>query len=112
MTIKTLVYLATPYSHQDENVRHARFIEVNKVAARLMRDGLHIYSPISHTHPIAMAGDLPLGWEFWNEYDTAILKCCCKVIVLMLEGWRESKGVAAEINIANQLGVPIEYIEG
>jgi len=30
-------------------------------------------------------------------------------VVLTLEGWRESKGVAAEIEIAKQLGIPVEY---
>lgn len=107
---KTLVYLATPYSHSDPNVREERFRAVNKAAADLMRAGLHIYSPISHTHPIALAGDLPLGWEYWQAYDRAILASCCKLIVLMLDGWRESKGVTGEIAIACELGLDVEYI--
>lgn len=45
------VYLATPYSHPDPKVREARFQAVNAVAAQLMRDGHHVYSPISHAHP-------------------------------------------------------------
>lgn len=28
----------------------------------------------------------------------------------MLEGWRESVGVAAEIGIAVDLGLPVEYL--
>lgn len=108
--MKTLIYLATPYSHPDELVRIARFEAVNKVAASMMRSGLHVFSPISHTHPIALAGDLPLGWEFWEAYDRAILSACGKVVVLMLDGWKESKGVTAEIAIAREMGLPVEYI--
>jgi hypothetical protein len=108
---KPLIYLAVPYSHQDAGVRHSRFEAVNKVAADLMRKGLHIFSPISHTHPIALAGELPLGWEFWEAFDRAYLTHCHKIIVLKLDGWKESKGVTAELKIAEELGLDIEYME-
>ncbi len=108
---KTLIYLATPYSDPDPKVRQRRFDVVNRVAADLMRDGDHIFSPISHTHPIALAGDLPKGWEFWQGYDRAILAACSKMIVLMQSGWRESVGVSAEIRLAEEMGLPIEYID-
>jgi hypothetical protein len=106
-----LIYLATPYSHPDAEVREHRFREVNRVAADLMRDGLHVFSPISHTHPIAVAGDLPKDWEFWQAYDRTVLSACSKVMVLMQDGWRESTGVQAEIEIAREMGLPVEFIE-
>ena len=79
-------------------------------AAELMRQGRKVYSPISHTHPIAQYG-LPKGWDFWEQYDRAILSRCTEVIVLMLHGWKESKGVTAEIEIAKELGLPVSYLE-
>jgi hypothetical protein len=109
--MKTLIYLATPYSHPDPDVRVARFNAVNKVAANLMSAGWHIYSPISHTHPIAIAGELPTGWEYWQAYDEAILKECRELRVLMLPGWEQSKGVAGEVAIAQRLGIPTSYLE-
>lgn len=109
--MKTLVYLATPYSDPDPKVRLRRFETVNKVAARLMRDGVHIFSPISHTHPIAEAGGLPLDWEFWQGYDRAILAACVRMSVLMQPGWKESVGVQAEIKSAKELGIAVEYLE-
>lgn len=109
--MKTLIYLAVPYSHPDPAVRLARFETVNKHAATMMQNGLHIFSPISHTHPIALAGSLPLGWEFWRAYDRAILQVCSKLVVLCLDGWHESKGVKGEIEIADELGIPVEFID-
>jgi len=106
-----LTYLAGPYSHPDRAVRVARFEAINKVAAELMRKGLLVYSPISHTHPIAEAGDLPLGWDFWCKYDTAFIEHSNKVIVLMLDGWEASNGVAAEISLAKRLSVSVDYME-
>ncbi len=90
-----MIYLAIPYSHPDPEVREQRFQTANTVAACLMAAGHHVFSPISHTHPIALAGDLPLGWDFWAEYDRQILSICNMVIVLCVDGWLESKGVQA-----------------
>ena len=108
--MKTLVYLACPYSDKKASVRLSRFNSVNKIAAQLMLQGMHIFSPISHTHPIAEAGGLPKGWDFWEGYDRAILATCAKMIVLQLDGWDISKGVQAEITIATELEIPIEYL--
>lgn len=108
---RPLVYLATPYSHDDALVMSKRFGEVNKAAAKLMRAGIHVFSPISHNHPIAMDHELPTGWDFWEAYDMAYLKCSHRLIVLKLEGWEQSVGVAAEIKMARELGLEIEYME-
>jgi hypothetical protein len=107
---KPLVYLACPYSHPDAAVRDARFRAANVAAAALMRAGHKVFSPISHTHPIAEAGALPLGWDFWEAFDRAYLDHAGLVIVLRLDGWRESRGVTAELSIARELGIPVEYI--
>ena len=106
-----LVYLATPYSHPDAAVREQRFREVNRVAGDMMRRGEHVFSPISHAHPIALTGDLPMGWDFWQAYDRAILRACGKLAVLMQNGWQDSVGVQAEIAIAREMGLPVEFIE-
>lgn len=86
-----------------------RFNAVCEAAAKLMRDGVHLYSPIAHTHPIAQFG-LPKGWDFWREYDELILSKCDQLWVLMLDGWRESKGVLAETEIAQRLHLSIRYL--
>jgi hypothetical protein len=108
---KSIVYLAVPYTHPDKFVIQQRFDKVNKVSARLMSEGINVFSPISHTHPIALAGSLPTNWEFWKNYDMAFLSCSKKLIVLQLDGWENSVGVQAEIQIAKNLGLPIEYIK-
>ena len=106
-----MIYLASPYSHADPAVLEARFQIVCRQAARLMREGHHIFSPIAHTHPIALAGGLPLGWDFWEKYDRDMLNGCEAVWVLQLDGWETSKGVAAEIRIANEMGIPVRFVE-
>ena len=104
-----LAYLAAPYSHVDPRVRAARFEAINQCASVLMRSGLYLFSPISHTHPIALAGSLPAGFDFWEGYDRVMLSACGLLIVLMLGGWEKSVGVTGEIKIATESKLPIFY---
>lgn len=108
---KQIEYLAAPYSDPDPEVMEKRFQQINKVAAKLMAEGHIVFSPISHTHPIAIAGNLPKGFGYWVKFDTAFLEVCKMVWVLKLPGWKQSVGVNAERMMARQLGIPIEYIE-
>jgi hypothetical protein len=95
-----MIYLACPYSDPDPEVRQERFIKANKQAVLFMAEGLHVFSPISQCHPIAMEGELPTGWEYWKEYDERILSICDELCILTIPGWVESKGVTNEILIA------------
>jgi len=110
-TVGEVIYLAGPYTDKDPKVSEQRFRALNKAAASLMHKGFHVYCAISHTHPITLEGDLPTDWEFWKQYDTVMLSRCNKIVVVMLEGWDKSTGVAAEIEIAKELGLPVEYME-
>ena len=105
-----LIYLASPYSHANYSVMSERFRAVCSAASRLMRDGYNIFSPIAHTHPIALAGGLPTDFDYWQKYDELILSRCDRLVVLMLDGWEESNGIAMEIEIAKRIGIPVEYI--
>lgn len=110
--MKKLLYLAAPYTHADPAIMESRFNAVNKKAAELMRNGNVVFSPISHSHPIAWAGNLPLtDWEFWEHQDMPYLHNSSILAVLMLDGWEESKGVAAEIKRADELRIPIIYLQ-
>src|SRR5216684_6408216 len=88
---RPLTYLACPYSHPDRAVRVARFEAATHAAGALMADGQKVFSPISHTHPIAEAHDLPLGWDFWEAFDRAFLSISGHVVVLRVDGWEQSK---------------------
>jgi len=104
------IYLACPFSSDDPTVRQWRFDSVNVKACELMANGHIVFSPISHSYPIALAGDLPLGWDFWERMDRAFIEWADEVWVLMLDGWNESEGIRVEINIAGELGRPVRYI--
>ncbi len=90
------IYLATPYSHKDPAVRQARFEAVTKAAGELIAQGHHVFSPITHSHPIALAHpDMPTHHEYWRKFNESMIDWCDEVRVM--PGWEESIGVTAEI---------------
>lgn len=94
-----LVYLASPYSDDDPEIRHTRYTRVCRAAAKLMSEGFHIFSPIAHTHSIACAGRLPMGWEYWRKYDEIMLRASKSMFILTLRGWDKSAGIKGEIEL-------------
>jgi len=50
-----MIYLATPYSHDDPEVMEERFALVTATAAQLMLAGYVVYSPITHGHAVQVA---------------------------------------------------------
>lgn len=107
---KQRIYLASPYSHPDPAIREERWHAACRASAALMKAGRIVFSPIAQTHPMALLGDLPLDFEFWQDYNRAWIEACSRLIVLTLDGWRESVGVRGEIAIAKELGIEIEYL--
>lgn len=105
-----LIYLASPYSSEDKSLEAERFQTVCRCAAWLMRQGYFIFSPIAHSHPIAINGNMPTDFEFWKNYDHALIDACSEVWVVQMDGWDKSKGVAAEIEHAKQTGKPVRFI--
>ena len=106
------IYLASPYSDPDPDLREHRFRAACEKAGILMAAGHIVFSPIAHSHPIAKVCDLPKGWDFWEKYDRTFIEWCDELWVLMVPGWETSKGIAAEIEIAMIFNKPIRHIPG
>ena len=98
------IYLALPYSGQEEKA----YMVANRVAGLLMEDGHIVFSPISHSHSIGVHRN---DFDFWMAQDLPWLETCDKLMVLKNEGWEESRGVQRELQVAEQLCLPVEYID-
>lgn len=108
----SFIYLASPYSHADPAIREQRFVAACKAAAKLMLAGDVVLSPIAHSHSIETLGigHVQSG-GFWKTQDVPLLRHADKLVVLMLDGWQESKGIEWEIEMATALLMPVEYLE-
>jgi nucleoside 2-deoxyribosyltransferase len=106
-----LAYLATPYSKFPDGIE-AAFIAASKLTAQLLRAGIKVYSPIAHTHPVAIHGDIdPHDHAIWMPFDQAMMDVCDSLIVAHLPSWETSKGVAIEIEVFEKAGKPIFDLE-
>jgi hypothetical protein len=103
-------YLATPYSKYPQGT-HLAFEDACREAALLIRAGIRVYSPIAHTHPVAMFGDIdPLDHTIWLAADEPFMRAAGGLIVCKLEGWDSSYGIAVEIQHFLDAGKPIVYM--
>ena len=106
-----MTYLCSPYSHPEAAVREQRFHQICAIAGELMQRGIVVFSPIAHSHPIACQTELPEGWDFWRRFCTEFVCISNAMIVAKMDGWQESVGVQAEIALAEEFCIPIEYLE-
>lgn len=104
-------YLALPYSDDDEEIMCFRAAVSDYIFAELSNEGRVIYAPISSCHNVAREHDLPTDFNFWNKMCRAFVSASYKVIVIMLPGWEESTGLTAELKLARELGLEIEWLD-
>jgi hypothetical protein len=111
--VKTLelIYLASPYTHKDEAVMESRYLRAMECRAAMMRDGLHVYSPIVDCHAMSRRCTMPSTWEYWQAFDELLISRCDRLWVLTIDGWDKSVGVTAEVQIAERLKKPLDFIE-
>lgn len=105
-----MIYLAAPYTHHDDVVCDIRARMVTYAAAVLTECGLHVYSPLTHGHQLAANAELPTEYWYWQSQCEYHVNACERVAVLMLDGWDESIGVQAEVDIAQRMGKPVSFL--
>jgi hypothetical protein len=110
-----LTYVASPYSHPNPEIREWRFKTICLIVAGLMkyRKMKGLFSPIAHSHPIAVAGCMGGDIEQWMELDMALLQVCKKFLLVPLPGWSNSRGMRVEIDfmVEHRPEVSIEKLE-
>jgi hypothetical protein len=81
-----------------ESIMATRCDEADKAAAWLMEQGYVVLSPISHSHGIAqhMAPGKRVDHALWMKQDRPFVRASDVMVVLTLDGWRESKGIEHE----------------
>ncbi len=105
-----MIYIASPYTHDDPDVRAMRAHKAAEYAAWLMATkGLDAYSPVAHGHALVTAyPSLAVPHERWMEHCLRMLKWCDDDMhILTLAGWHESKGIRIEISqcVLNQTSI-------
>ena len=104
-------YLATPYSKYPSGIEAAFRLAV-EARGFLLKHGIPTFSPIIHSHPVAVQCDLdPLDHTIWLPSEAPIMMVACGLIMLMAEGWRESVGMKYEQDDFTWRKLPIVFME-
>ena len=82
------VYLASPFSHPDPEVRKARVAAIAKITARLIAEGHIVFSPVAYTAEIQKDGDPPAGWY---HFTLRQLAACTHLLVVKMDGWQKAR---------------------
>ena len=106
-----LWYLATPYTNYPDGIESA-WEEACRITARLILANIPVYSPIAHTHPVAIHGGIdPLDHEIWLPADEPMMHAATGLMVAMMTGWDQSYGIGVEIEAFTSAGKPVVYLD-
>ncbi len=106
-----LAYLSTPYSLFPAGIE-AAFCAAARLAGHLTSAGIKLYSPIVHCHVVARAGGIdPRDAAFWLDNQQVMMERSDVLIVGKLVSWRESFGIAVEVQHFRDAGKPIFYCD-
>jgi hypothetical protein len=101
-------YLATPYRKYPDGADAACEMAC-RAAVECFREGVLVFSPIAHMHSIAKLCGMSGGYEFWKRHDEAMMAASSGLIVVKMNGWEESTGIAAEIEWFRSRCRPVFY---
>ena len=107
------LYLAQPYSDPSRITRGYRYWAALMASAILMKKGYTVFSPIAHGHRISsLLGPQAMGYDRWKILDEAVIKspACKGLVILKLDGWKESEGLENEVYRAQAQDISIHYM--
>ncbi len=110
MSNNTLWYVASPFSKYPDGIEEA-FKVVARETARLVKRKIPVFSPITHTYPIALYGEMDqLDHTIWLPCDEPMMRACTGIIMLRMESWEKSYGMQVEYDTFVASGKPVVWM--
>ena len=104
-------YLATPYSKYPQGLE-AAFLLAVRARGLLLQAGVRCFSPIIHSHPVAMECGLdPLDHEIWLPAEAPILEHASGLIMLRADSWEISFGMNEELKLFRAAEKPVVWMD-
>ena len=110
MIVQSPWYLASPYRKYPGGL-DAAFDEVSRIAAAFTDAGVCVFSPITHSHPIARYTQIGAKDALWITLQRPFMHVCRGMIGCMMDGWAESEGMAEEARFFKGVGLPVVWID-
>lgn len=102
-------FIASPYSDPSEHLMQKRYEEARRFCAWCFVNGMSVFSPIVSWHEVASHHQLPRDAQAYKALNREMLGPAEELIVLCIDGWRESRGVQMEVIAAARQGKLIKW---
>lgn len=97
-------YLASPFS-QYSGGHQAAVVVAAEATALLFRAGVTVFSPIVHGYGLVKWGGVQgTDFEYWRIANHRMIKASAGLILLTVDGYTESKGIADELTYCSEIG--------
>lgn len=104
-------FIATPYSKHPDGL-DAAFLAACKARGLLLKHGIPCYSPIAHSHPVAVACGLdPRDLSIWLPCEAPMRTNACGIIMLREVSWDTSTGMKHEWDEFRDAGKPVVWMD-
>jgi Domain of unknown function (DUF1937) len=109
--IQTYYYLSTPYSLYPGGLDAAFNLAID-ARGLLVEAGIPVFSPIIHSHPVAMRCGLdPHDHALWLPVEEPIMWGASGLILLRAKSWEISYGMRVEREYFESVGKPIVWMD-
>lgn len=106
-----LTYIASPYSYYPTGLDRA-YSDICEICWWFNVAGISHFSPIIYSHPLAAVWGVDrMNARFWLDFDTRMMGAADALIVVELDGWEDSAGVAEEIAYFEAAGKPVYHLD-
>ena len=108
-----MIYLSVPYSSLDPNIRADRVARVRHVMAAMMAQGHLTVCPVAMNHEAIeqLADGMGPRGSYWQRLEAALATVCDELVVVAVDGWRESRGVQREIALFEEQSKPVRLLQ-
>lgn len=106
-----MIYIASPYSHPEPEIRSKRFYIALYYAGALKKEGIVCFSPIVYGHHFALHNWTDTDHESWLDFNNKMMDMADEIHMLQINGWRESRGMQYEAAYAMENDIPLRWID-
>jgi len=105
------IFVSVPYNHERQDMIDFRLAMLDEYMLELILKGFTPYSTVQAMLPLAIKYNLNKDYTYWAGHCDRMIHASEAMHVLMLPGWRTSKGVTDEIERAYLNSVPVIYVD-
>lgn len=106
-----MIYLASPYTHERADIRALRYRQALYYCRFAMEKGETIFSPVVYGHPFVAFGLEAIPYEYWQPFNEHMILASCELRILKSAGWQTSRGIRAEVDLAERHGIKVTTAE-